>query len=94
MVNTSTNKSIYEQRLNNIKKSIRVGDYINCSTQHYKKWLKVTSINKLDEPIPNRPNVSLLISTKPININTFDRPKKILHIANLLQFALIDESDQ
>lgn len=92
MVNTSTNKSIYEQRLNKIKKSIKVGDYINASTQHYKKILKVTNIDKLDEPIPNRSNITLHITAKPIDINTFDRPDKIFHVADLLQFALINES--
>lgn len=92
MVNINTNKSNYKQKLNNIKKSIRVGDYINCNTGHYKKWLEITSIENISEPIPNRLNVSLLISTKPIDINTFDRPEKILHIADLVQFALVDES--
>lgn len=92
MVNINTNKSNYKQKLNNIKKSVKVGDYINASTGHYKKWLEITSIENISEPIPNRLNVSLLISTKPIDINTFDRPEKILHIADLVQFALVDES--
>lgn len=92
MVNINTNKSNYKQKLNNIKKSIRVGDYINCSTGHYKKWLKVISVKTLDEPILNRPNVTLAISVKRIDSNTVDRSNKILYIADILQFALVEES--
>ena len=92
MVNINTNKSNYKQKLNNIKKSIRVGDYINCSTGHYKKWLKVISVKTLDEPILNRPNVTLAISAKRIDSNTVDRSNKILYIADILQFALVEES--
>ena len=92
MVNINTNKSNYKQKLNNIKKSVKVGDYINASTQHYKKWLEITSIENISEPIPNRPNVTLAISAKRIDSNTVDRANKILYIADILQFALVEES--
>lgn len=92
MSKNSTNKLSYAQKLKEIKKSIRIGSYINASTQHYKKWLEITSIENIPEPISNRSNVTLHITTKRIDINTIDRPDKILYLADLLQFALIDES--
>ena len=92
MSKVSTNKLSYEQRLSRIKQSVKVGDIIHCGMGYCNKWLKITSINKLDEPIPNRLNVTLHITTKRIDINDVDHLEKILHIADILQFALVDES--
>lgn len=91
MVNINTNKSNYKQKLNNIKKSVKVGDYINASTGHYKKWLEITSIENISEPIPNRSNVTLSISAKRIDNNTVEHSNEILYLADLVQFALVDE---
>ena len=77
MSKVSTNKLSYEQRLSKIKKSVKVGDYINCSTGHYKKWLEITSIEN--------------ISAKRIDNNTVEH-SEILYLADLVQFALVDES--
>lgn len=92
MSKVSTNKLSYEQRLSRIKNSVKVGDYINASTQHYSKWLEIITVENISEPILNRPNVALAISAKRIDSNTVDRSNKILYIADILQFALVDES--
>ena len=92
MSKNSTNKLSYAQRLNKIKKSVKVGDYINASTQHYSKWLEIITVENISEPIPNRPNIKLDISAKRIDSSTVDRSNKILYIADILQFALVDES--
>ena len=90
MSKVSTNKLSYEQRLSRIKQSVKVGDIIHCGMGYCNKWLKITSINKLDEPIPNRSNVTLSISAKRIDNNTVEH-SEILYLADLVQFALVDE---
>ena len=91
MSKNSTNKLSYAQRLNKIKKSVKVGDYINASTQHYSKWLEIITVENISEPIPNRSNVTLSISAKRIDNNTVEHSYEILYLADLVQFALVDE---
>lgn len=77
-----------KQRLENIQRSIRVGDYINACNGYSNTWLQIIDIKPIDKPIPDRQNVKLVISTRSIDRDMCNTDR-IFFISDILQFAII-----
>lgn len=76
------------ERLEKIKKSIKVGDVVNGCNGYISKWYTIADINNIDTPIEDRCNVKYIIKLKTIDRDECDI-ERVYFISDLLQFALI-----
>lgn len=77
-----------DNRLDKIRKSIKVGDIVNGCNGYLHQWLQITEIKPIDKPILDRQNVKLDIHTKSIDRNECNTDR-LYFISDILQFAII-----
>ena len=81
-----------DNRLDKIRKSIKVGDIVNGCNGYISTWYIIKDIKKLDTPIEDRANVNLTIRLKSIDKNMCNT-NKMFFIADILQFAIIQHDN-
>ena len=79
-----------KERLKKIEKSLKIGDVVNSCNGYLQKWLIITDIKPIDEPIPNRQNVKLIIRTRSIDRDDCNTDN-IFFISDIKQFAIIQD---
>lgn len=80
------------ERLDKIRKSIKIGSVVNACNGFTFKWYVVSDILNLDTAIEGRFNVKYIVQLKTIDrdkINT----EQVYFLADVLQFALIQYDD-